>query len=164
MDKDYDWLFWTDADSVITNPLIELTDWTDTDGRVWCQDWPTGINSGQMLVRCCVDQDMFNNRFPWVVLKADRVVCFAGALDKGRGTMFLGVSGVIPEYRGDGLQQLMIQRREEHARLLGFRELVSYVDPENYPSANNFIRCGFTLCKPWDRSLGPSYNFFRKKL
>lgn len=51
----YDWLFWTDADSIITNMEIPLTKWIDDGYKIiWCQDIDTQYsNCGQMLVKCC---------------------------------------------------------------------------------------------------------------
>lgn len=59
IDVGYNWLFWTDADSIITNMEIPLEKWIleyESHGYkiIWCQDMDTEYpNAGQMLIKCC---------------------------------------------------------------------------------------------------------------
>ena len=70
---------------------------------------------------------------------------------------------VLPDHRGAGLQLKFLNLREEKARELGWRMLVSECK-DNPPSQANFIRAGFERFdpeQPWGES-GSIY--FRKNL
>ena len=54
---------------------------------------------------------------------------------------------VRPDYRGNGLQYLLIQRLEEYARESGFKWLSTTVSPTNPWSLDNCKKCGFTQRK-----------------
>jgi GNAT superfamily N-acetyltransferase len=76
---------------------------------------------------------------------------------------YLHRCGVLPDFRGAGLQRRLIQIRVRKAKQLGFESVVS--DTNDLASANNLIRCGFRLHKPvwkwgtktslyWQKQLG----------
>lgn len=60
---------------------------------------------------------------------------------------YLGRSGVIPAYRGNGLQRRMIRLRVRWAKRNGYRVVVTDTT-DNIPSANNLMACGFKLYMP----------------
>ena len=71
--------------------------------------------------------------------------------------------GVLPKYRGMGLQRRMMLVMERHARLMQYRAIVTDT-MENIPSANNIIACGYKLfapAEPWGHA-GALY--WRKQL
>lgn len=77
---------------------------------------------------------------------------------------YLALAGVLPAFRGRGLQKRLIKARENFGRKAGARTAVTYTAWLNWPSANNLIRMGYTLYSPknpWGlaRSL-----YFRKAL
>jgi GNAT superfamily N-acetyltransferase len=77
--------------------------------------------------------------------------------------VYLARSGVVPEFRGYGLQKKMITIRERWARKHGFRWSVTDTS-ENPPSANSLISRGYRLYEPsnpWGLSRA---IYWRKKL
>ena len=89
--------------------------------------------------------------------------CLLTPSSQWRDTAYLARSGVLHYWRGQGLQKRMIRIREAHARLRGYRWIISDTT-ENPPSANSLARMGYQMfepTKPWavDTSL-----YWRKKL
>jgi GNAT superfamily N-acetyltransferase len=106
----------------------------------------------------------------WWVARHRRagVVGYAGLricqMPYNRGLGFLCRAGVLQAHRGRGLQRQMIAVREAYARRMGLRELVTYVVPTNFASANSLIACGFRLYRPSHRWGGVEALYFRKKV
>jgi GNAT superfamily N-acetyltransferase len=70
-------------------------------------------------------------------------------------TGYLSRSGVLPGFRGHGLQRRMIGVRERYARKVGYNCCIS--DTASVYSANNLIQCGYKLYRPkepwaWEHS------------
>lgn len=66
-------------------------------------------------------------------------------------TGFLCRSGVLPQYRGQGLQRRLIQVRERWMRKRGIDTSISYTLTSNLQSNNNLIRSGYRLYRPnWE--------------
>ena len=89
----------------------------------------------------------------WVVLDEDgREAAYAGGIvdtySPGVHDLFMNRAGVLPEYRGQGLQRRLIHTRYRFACREGYRSCYTYTVPFNYRSSNNLIRCGFTLWRP----------------
>jgi GNAT superfamily N-acetyltransferase len=57
---------------------------------------------------------------------------------------YLALAGVMPEARGHGLQRRLIAVREQRARELGRKRLLTYTR-QNPHSTMNLIRCGFEI-------------------
>ena len=72
--------------------------------------------------------------------------CATPSLQHEKG-IYLSRSGLLPTYRGRGLQKRLIRVRLAWARRAGYRIAVSDTT-DNLPSANNLIACGFKLYKP----------------
>ncbi len=64
---------------------------------------------------------------------------------------YLRRTGVLKPFRGKGLQRALIDCRDREAKRLGLKEVVTYTARDNYPSANNLIRCGYELYTPQSR-------------
>jgi GNAT superfamily N-acetyltransferase len=64
-----------------------------------------------------------------------------------RDTAYLARAGVLPAYRGQGLQRRLITLRERFARRQGYRWMISDTT-DNTPSANNLIKAGYRLLDP----------------
>lgn len=78
-------------------------------------------------------------------------------------TGYLARAGVLPEYRGQGLQKRLIKVREAKARKEHMPALVS--DTCNAPaSANSLIACGFRMFQPSDPWGLPKSVYWRKIL
>lgn len=52
---------------------------------------------------------------------------------------------ILPEYRGNGLQYILMKTAEEELRKHGFRHLMCTVHPENKYSRNNMIKQGYRV-------------------
>lgn len=87
----------------------------------------------------------------WIayINKGLTAVAFAG-LNASRSwvnTGYLCRSGVLPAFRGHGLQRRLILVREKAARLNGWPIMLADTR-DNVPSANNLISCGYKLYRP----------------
>ncbi len=73
---------------------------------------------------------------------------------------YMARSGVLPKFRGHGLQKRLIKKRIEKARELGWDTLITDTY-DNPASANSLIACGFRVYhpdKPWGvEADGPTY-------
>lgn len=77
--------------------------------------------------------------------------CALHQYDNRPETCFLALAGVLEKFRGRGLQKKMIRHRVRFARKLGAERVITYVSPDNLPSANSLAACGFKLYRPkWD--------------
>lgn len=96
-----------------------------------------------------LDTDMKPTDWCWLAMDGDLVVGFAsaGPVNLPRW-LYLSGAGVIRSYRGHGLQRRMIAVREAAAKRAGCKLVVTYTARDNYPSANNLIRCGYRLYAP----------------
>lgn len=102
----------------------------------------------------------------WLALDGERVVGF-GVLrpvrsDPGYG--YLARAGVIPEYRGQGLQRRLIRARERGARKMGMTTLVTDTSRANLASSNSLIREGYKLYNPARKWAFSDGNYWLKRL
>jgi GNAT superfamily N-acetyltransferase len=100
--------------------------------------------------------DLTDFGFWWIGYDKDEPVCFAGLWKSQQyeNAGYLCRAGVMPPYRGLGLQRRLLTVRERKARALGWSQLVTDTT-DNPPSANNVIRAGFVTFLPVNR-WGPS--------
>lgn len=85
----------------------------------------------------------------WIAYCDDEVVGFAGLTYYPHlSSAFLSRVGVLPEYRGLGLQRRFIRVRERQSVKDGYSRIVSYTSYDNVASANNLIKCGYRLYIP----------------
>jgi GNAT superfamily N-acetyltransferase len=92
----------------------------------------------------------------WVVFNkcCKSWVAYGGLSLYDRNTLWFGPDLVLASARGQGLQRKLIKLREHWAKKNGFTRLIAVTDYSNIYSANNFIRNGWLLCKPW-----PGFNY-----
>lgn len=82
----------------------------------------------------------------WLAIDEDgRAVGFAGMRpsDRWQQTMYLCRAGVLPEYRGQGIQKRLIRVRLIKARSLGNTHAITDCTTENPASARSLIAAGF---------------------
>lgn len=72
--------------------------------------------------------------------------CATPSLQHAKG-IYLSRSGILPAYRGKGLQKRLIRVRLNWAKRSGYTVAVSDTT-DNHPSANSLIACGFKLYTP----------------
>ena len=103
--------------------------------------------------------------FWWIGYDKDEPACFAGLWKSTNydNAGYLCRSGVMPAYRGKGLQRRLVRVREKKARSLGWNLLLS--DTNDVPaSTNNLIRCGYRTFTPPTRWALPSAVYWRKEI
>jgi GNAT superfamily N-acetyltransferase len=101
----------------------------------------------------------------WILYQDDRPIGFCSLRRSAQwgDTGYLCRAGILPKYRGKGLQKRLIRVRERQAKRLKMNWLIT--DTYNNPaSANSIIACGFrmfTPSKPWGAD---ETCYWRKKL
>lgn len=87
--------------------------------------------------------------FWWVAEVRGEPAAFAGMYPSAQwgDAFYLCRAGVLPEFRGQGLQKRLIRARAEFARRAGARWLITDTTA-NPPSVNSLVCCGFRLYEP----------------
>jgi GNAT superfamily N-acetyltransferase len=100
----------------------------------------------------------------WIATCRGKEVGMAGMVPsyQVRNAGYLHCSGVIPAFRGHGIQRRLIQKRIACARRYGWRQLFTETINSNAASANSLIRCGFRQFNP-ARTWGSPYAVYWKK-
>lgn len=85
----------------------------------------------------------------WIAYHRHHPVAFACLCPSQQGPdgVYLGRCGVLPAFRGFGVQRRLIRLRLAWAKRQGYKWAVSDTT-DNVPSANNLIACGFRLYTP----------------
>jgi putative acetyltransferase len=89
--------------------------------------------------------------FWWCVFHGpDHIVGMAGMVpfEPFTNVGYLKRCYILPDHRGHGLQLRLLQAREDHARQLGWTQLVSETHLNNQSSGRNFERAGYRKCEP----------------
>jgi RimJ/RimL family protein N-acetyltransferase len=101
----------------------------------------------------------------WGAWDGHELVGYAGArILPATGAYFLSRAGVVETYRGRGLQKRLIRARVSRARQLLTPRAVTYTVPDNAPSANSLIACGFRVYAPASAFAGAGVVYWRRKL
>lgn len=100
----------------------------------------------------------------WIAREGLIVNGFCGLKRIAPTTGFLCRAGVVKPARGSGLHRRMIKLREKYAAKKNINLLVTYVAPHNLKSANNLIKCGYTLYTPQIVWGCANALYFRKQL
>lgn len=114
-----------------------------------------GIENEDILTELhqeCFDGDSlpdFDQEYWWLAYDDKEPIAFAG-MHKSRSWHNVGYMcrvGVLPEYRGNGLQKRLIRTRLAHAKRHGWVAVITDTY-DNPPSSNSLISCGFKLYNP----------------
>lgn len=96
-------------------------------------------------------------------------IAFAGGWPAGFGVAretgggwFLARAGVLPEFRGHGLQKKLIRARLRGIKAQGGKVAYTYTMIDNPASAQSLIGCGFRPYIPAWRWVGPNINYWRR--
>jgi GNAT superfamily N-acetyltransferase len=101
----------------------------------------------------------------WGAWCGGELVGYAGGQLTADGTAYyLSRSGVLPAFRGRGIQKRLIRVRLKYAATLGLEWAVTYTATYNPASANALIACGFRAFLPAYQWAGPGWNYWRKAL
>jgi GNAT superfamily N-acetyltransferase len=101
----------------------------------------------------------------WVIYQDDRPIGFCSLRKSSQwaDAVYLCRAGILPKYRGKGLQKRLIRVRERLAKRLKMNWLVS--DTYNNPaSANSLIACGFRMFTPSQPWGAEQTCYWRKRL
>ncbi len=71
---------------------------------------------------------------------------------------------ILPEYRGNGLQYVLMNTAEEELRKQGYRYLMCTVHPENIYSKNNIIKQGYQVVMTKEKYGGYLRDILLKEL
>lgn len=107
----------------------------------------------------------FDHGHWWLVRDEADPVAFAGVIPSTHATnagYFCRV-GVLRKHCGRGLQLRLMRALEARSRLNGWNWIVSDTTC-NFPSANNFIRAGYTLYQPQIPWAWPNTLYWRKRI
>jgi L-amino acid N-acyltransferase YncA len=104
----------------------------------------------------------------WVVRVGGKAVGY-GAMrgceaSVNKGLALLTRAGVIPAWRGMGIQKKLIRLRTRKAKNLGYKTAIAYVMGMNCASSNALIGCGFRLYEPANLYAGEKAVYLRKHL
>jgi len=121
-------------------------------------------------------EDFVGDRIPryidgywWIVYASGEPAAFAGLRPSSRwaDTGYLCMAGVLPEFRGHGLQKRLIRLRLAQSRANGWHTAITETLHDNPASQRSLIECGFRPYLPtvkwgdtdhlvyWRRSLYP---------
>lgn len=99
-----------------------------------------------------IDTSGDNKCLWWIVLVGGQVAGYCSIKELEPGVGCLSRAGVLPEFRGRGLQKLMITTRINKARQLGWKFVVTDTHKDNVASYTSLQRMGFeefTPKNPW---------------
>ena len=104
----------------------------------------------------------------WVVRHEGKPIAY-GAMraceaEVNKGLVLLTRAGVLPAWRGKGIQKKLIRLRVRKAKSLGYDTAIAYVMGMNCASSNALIGCGFRLYHPSDLYAGYRTIYLRKQL
>lgn len=103
----------------------------------------------RMDKRCLPGCYFYLGEYWWIVWDGKIPVGYAGMAQSKQWNNcgYFCRAGIIPEYRGRGLQKRLIHARLRFARSLGWEAVVTDTR-QNPASANSLISCGFTTYIP----------------
>ena len=104
----------------------------------------------------------------WWVLWADGVEAGYGAMRfveaYDGAAAYMTRVGILPRFRGRGLQKWLVRARVRYAKSVGVARVVTYTICENHPSSNNLIKCGFRVYQPKIQWAGRNVIYWERKL
>jgi len=113
-----------------------------------------------------IDETFFNStNYHWWIVYADAaVVGYAGLYVDKKGCAHLTRAGVLPEFRGSGLQKALIKARIRWCKRRKVRLVRTYTSCDNHASRANLEACGFRGRKCRRPKDGVEYVSYRLQL
>lgn len=120
--------------------------------RVDVSDAAVAAAIDSMIAECFKPSDFKGDRLPqaktgywWVAFKGKVPVAFACLRPSAKfpDTGYMNVAGVLPKWRGHGLQKRLIMKRVQFARSLGWHTVNTDTINHNAASMRSLIACGF---------------------
>lgn len=109
----YDWIFWSDADAMITNFTTSIEQLTDDNFHFIVATDFNGINAGTFLIRCSNEGRSFldyqlNNVEKYIKIQGQEQQCIQDAYDK---TDFKKIIKIVPQKVMNSYQYELYQSR-----------------------------------------------------
>jgi ribosomal protein S18 acetylase RimI-like enzyme len=92
----------------------------------------------------------------WIARAGDQVVGYCAILPRGKGG-YLSRAGVLPDFRGQGLQKQMITLRLRYAQSQGWPWVVTDTHRENVASIRSLEKIGFRPYRPRNPQMPKSW-------
>jgi GNAT superfamily N-acetyltransferase len=124
-----------------------------------------------MIAECFKAGDFKGDQLPkaltgywWVAFDGSAPVAFACLRPSVRWeqTGYLSIAGVLPAWRGKGLQRRLIHKRVQHARALGWHTVITETINDNAPSMRSLLGCGFKPYLPQTKWGSPYAVYFKR--
>jgi len=96
----------------------------------------------------------------WGFFSGKEMIGYAG-LDPNRTRGFLCACGILPKYRGLGLQKKAIVLRTKYAKKIGLSCVHTYTSSDNFPSICSLLKCGYIMFKA--EKYDPRWISFKKE-
>jgi len=80
------------------------------------------------------------------------------------GVVHMDTIVVLPEFRGQGLQRVMLEYGEIQMKECGYKHLMGTVHPDNIASLKSFIGCGYVIEKTKVKYDGYLRHILRKQI
>jgi len=109
----------------------------------------------------CGDE-FHKNREWWVMVSRGKIIAYSGYIYSS-GVCIFNRAWVASAFRGQGIQKRMIRTRLRAAKK-SCKVAITYTTPDNFPSANNLIKCGFLLYSPEYAYAGRQMLYFTKPI
>lgn len=86
----------------------------------------------------------------WVAWKKNIPIAYASLKQSNQGAdiAYYSRAGVIPAFRGRGIQKKMLRVLLKYAKAEGWARVISDTSKDNVASSNSLITCGFKLYRP----------------
>jgi len=99
--------------------------------------------------------------YHWWIVYLDKVpIAYAGAREY-LSFFFLTRVGVLPEYRGNGIQKMLIASRVDFSKSLNIREVITYTSKCNSFSISNLKLIGFEIWKEQILNFGDDFLYWK---
>lgn len=105
----------------------------------------------------------WENNYVWLAYVDDEVAGFATMKKiSGMSYGYLERVAVLKKYRGKGIQKKLIDVRVKYARSQGWKGVLTYTTPDNYPSVNSLMHRGFSMYWPEWCWAGKEMLYFKR--
>lgn len=137
--------------------------------RVDVSDAAVRAGLDSMIADCFKPSDWVGDRqykaatgYWWVALDGAVPAAFACLRPSRRweDTGYMAVAGVLPAWRGKGLQRKLIRKRVAYARALGWHTVITDTMHDNVASMRSLIACGFRPYAPRVRWGDPDHAVY----
>ncbi len=100
------------------------------------------------------------NKYWIAVDRNGKPLGFGVATDFGEGILFFSRSGVLKQYRGNGIHKKLIKVRLRFSVRRKFKSCITYTAIGNHASVNNLTACGFKAYTPSKEYVGKDFNYW----